>query len=193
MVDPDGFYSVNRDGSYSGIIGFGIEILISLNAGMVSVFGGIDIIWFFPKNNFGNKLVPWTYLFYGGGYGINIDFSKLLNPNILNNPKALLKMLNLNVSASITFFLITAKSFKNPYDYKGNVIFNQYTAFGITYSSSRDLSNNVRTYGVGAAWTIGSKGFGLKTFGAVGGGARFYPVFFGPGAQSLYSLAKSRC
>ncbi len=196
--DPEGTAK-----TYTGIVGFGLQILITANVGCYQGFIGVEALWFaFTKNNnFGNGIIPWCYWFHGGGIGLTVNFNKLLSKNFLNNPKNILKGfgLNFSVSVGVTFFVVTAKKMTNPKDYTRYSGFSSATAWGVTISKAS--GGKITTYGIGYTWDVGvriKKGFkksislGKKLFGVASGVAYYKPIKLGKNAKKLYSTVARR-
>ncbi|MBR6427446.1 MAG: hypothetical protein IKS28_06430, partial [Clostridia bacterium] len=184
--------------SYSGIVGFGIQIIISASVLCYQGFIGIEAIWFAfsGNNNFGNGLIPWCYWFGGLSGGININFDTLLSKDLLSNPKTILKKLGLgfSFSMSISFFLVTANKMSSPRDYLGVFSFTTVTAWGVTVSKAN--GSCISTYGVGFSWEVfaGKKGIsiGKKIFGFTSGASNYWAIIIGSNAKSLYSIVKDK-
>ncbi len=196
MTDPRGYKATKF---YSGVVGFGIQILLSANVLCYQGFIGVEGLWFaFTKNNnFGNGIIPWCYWFAGGSMGLTLDFKKILSKNFLNNPKNVLKGFGLGFSVSVyfTFFLITAKRMEGPQDYTRSFTFSSITAWGITVSKAS--GSNISTYGIGFAWEVGAslkKGIsiGKKLFGTAKGGSYYWALPINRNAKELYSLVESK-
>lgn len=193
MIDLDGHASSQ---TYSGIVGFGIQIVVSASVLYYQGFVGFEAIWFNKKNNFGNGFIPWCYWYYGGSLGFTLDFNKLLSPNLLKNPKNVLKGfgLSFSCSVSITCFLVTANKMRDPYDYIGGFSFWTGTVYGVTISKA--WSSRISTYGVGVTWEVGIKkwsfSFGKKLFGTSRGYSYYRMIRIGTNAKSLYNSVKGR-
>ena len=195
MIDPDGHVARK---TYSGIVGFGIQIVLSASIGCYQGFVGAEALWFAftGNNNFGNGLMPWIYFFAGGSMGLTLNFSKLLSPNLLHNPKNVLKGFGFSFSCSIgvIFFLITANKMTSPDDYTRSFYFWTGTVWGVTVSKAS--GGKISTYGVGITWEIGiskcSFSFGQKLFGISGGGSYYWPIALNSNAKALYSIVRGR-
>lgn len=197
--NPVMYVDSNGNVSYSGIVGFGVQIMISANVLAFQGFIGVEALWFSftGNNNFGNGLVPWCYWFFGGSMGVTLDFNKILSPNFFNNPKNVLNAMGLGFccSISISFFLITAKNMEDPADYTREFSFNTATVWGITVSKA--FGGRISTYGVGFAWEVGfslKKGIsiGKKLFGTSKGISYYWVLPIGKNASSLYNIVKGR-
>ena len=194
MTDSQGFAAQ----TYSGIVGFGIQFVLTANVLCYQGFLGAELIWFAPKDNFGNGIMPWFYWFRGGSFGITLDFEKLLSPKLLSNPKNVIEGFGMNFafSFSITFFLITAEALSSPIDYEGNVSLWSGTTMGVTISKA--WGNGITTYGIGISFEVGKKGLrltlGRKLFGFTSGEAiyRLLPFLMTKDAKALYDLAKGK-
>jgi RHS repeat-associated protein len=99
-VDHTGYERV-----YSGIVGFGVQILFTVSMLAHQAFAGVEALWFTQtkNNNFGNGLMPGCYFFAGGGQGLLIDVSKVLSISFLNNPQKVLRAMGLGFSCSVSF------------------------------------------------------------------------------------------
>ena len=190
-VDEEGYAS-----TYSGIVGFGIQVAITASVLYHQGFTGFEAIWFNKNNNFGNGFIPWCYWYYGGSLGFTLDFKQLLSPNLLNNPKNVLKGfgLSFSCSVSITCFLVTANRMRDPYDYTGGFSFWTGTVWGVTVSKA--WSARMSTYGVGITWEVGIKkwsiSLGKKLFGTTSGYSNYKMLSIGTNAKSLYNCVKGR-
>ena len=190
-VDEEGYAS-----TYSGIVGFGIQVAITASVLYHQGFTGFEAIWFNKNNNFGNGFIPWCYWYYGGSLGFTLDFKQLLSPNLLNNPKNVLKGFGLyfSCSVSITCFLVTANRMRDPYDYTGGFSFWTGTVWGVTVSKA--WSARMSTYGVGVTWEVGIKkwsiSLGKKLFGTTSGYSNYKMLSIGTNAKSLYNCVKGR-
>ena len=190
-IDEEGYAS-----TYNGIVGFGIQVAITASVIYHQGFTGFEAIWFNKNNNFGNGFVPWCYWYYGGSLGFTLDFKQLLSPNLLNNPKNVLKGFGFSFSCSvgITCFLVTANKMRDPYDYTGSVSFWTGTAWGVTVSKA--WSARISTYGIGITWEVGVKrwtiSIGKKLFGTTCGYANYKMLPIGTNAKSLYNAVKGR-
>ena len=190
-VDEEGYAS-----TYSGIVGFGIQVAITASVLYHQGFTGFEAIWFNKNNNFGNGFIPWCYWYYGGSLGFTLDFKQLLSPNLLNNPKNVLKGfgLSFSCSVSITCFLVTANRMRDPYDYTGGFSFWTGTVWGVTVSKA--WSARMSTYGVGVTWEVGIKkwsiSLGKKLFGTTSGYSNYKMLSIGTNAKSLYNCVKGR-
>ena len=196
MIDQSGYASSKV---YSGVVGFGVQIIFSANILCYQGFIGAEALWFaFTKNNnFGNGLIPWCYWFAGGGLNISLDFNKILSKNFLNNPKSVLQGLGLGFSLSVgvTFFLITANKMTGPKDYTRYFVCNSVTAAGVTISKA--TGDNISTYGVGFTWTVGTSfiggiSVGKLLFGLAKVGAFYWALPINQNAKNLYSLVNSK-
>lgn len=155
------------------------------------------MLWFaFTGNNkFGNGLIPWCYAFGGFSGGLTLNFSKLLSPNLLNNPKNVLQGFgfNLSISLSVSLFVIYAKNLKSPYDYAGAFSFAASTVWGVTVSKA--WGGRISTYGIGWTWQIGiskrSCSIGSKLFGGFCGASYYWMIPVGPNSRALYNIAKN--
>ena len=194
-LDSTGYASKK---TYSGIVGFGIQIILSANVLCYQGFIGAEALWFaFTKNNnFNNKLTPWVYWFTGGSIGLTLDFDQLLSKKFLDNPKNVLSGfgLSFSVSVGVSFFLIHANKMTSPKDYEGVVTFWSGTVWGIT--ASRSTGGPITTYGVGFTWEVGIKkwkiSIGRKLFGVTSGSAKYKPIKLGKNAQNLYNTVKGK-
>ena len=190
-IDDEGYAS-----TYSGIVGFGIQVVISASVLYHQGFTGFEAIWFNKRNNFGNGFIPWCYWYYGGSLGFTLDFKELLSPKLLDNPKNLIKGIGLSFSCSvsITCFLVTANKMRDPYDYTGGFSFWTGTVWGVTVSKA--WSARMSTYGVGVTWEVGirrwSFSFGKKLFGTTSGNSNYKMLSIGTNAKSLYNSVKGR-
>lgn len=190
-TDYEGYAS-----TYSGIVGFGIQVALTASVLYHQGFTGFEAIWFNKNNNFGNGFIPWCYWYYGGSLGFTLDFDKLLSPSLLNNPKNVLKGfgLSFSCSVSVTCFLVTANKMRDPYDYTGGFSFWTGTVWGATVSKA--WSAKMSTYGVGVTWEIGIKkwhfSFGKKLFGTTSGYSSYKMVRIGSNAKSLYNSVKGK-
>lgn len=141
-------------------------------------------------------MIPWCYWYYGGSLGFTLDFNKLLSPNLLKNPKNVLKGfgLSFSFSVSITCFLVTANKMSHPYDYTRCFSFWTGTVYGVTISKA--WSSRISTYGVGVTWEVGIKkrsfSFGKKLFGTSRGYSYYRMIPIGTNAKSLYNSVKGR-
>ena len=193
MTDPRGYKATKL---YSGVVGFGLQILLSANVLCYQGFIGVEGLWFaFTKNNnFGNGIIPWCYWFAGGSMGLTLDFNKILSKSFLNNPKNVLKGFGLgfSISVGVTFFLITAKRMEGPKDYTRSFTFSSITTWGITVSKAS--GSNISTYGVGYSKTIGAKGtsIGKLLFGTAKGASYYWALPINRNAKELYSLVESK-
>ena len=193
MTDPRGYKATKL---YSGVVGFGLQILLSANVLCYQGFIGVEGLWFaFTKNNnFGNGIIPWCYWFVGGSMGLTLDFNKILSKSFLNNPKNVLKGFGLgfSISVGVTFFLITAKRMEGPKDYTRSFTFSSITTWGITVSKAS--GSNISTYGVGYSKTIGAKGtsIGKLLFGTAKGASYYWALPINRNAKELYSLVESK-
>ena len=193
-IDPDG-YAAKK--TYSGIVGFGIQICLVGNLACYQGYLGVEALWFAftGNNNFGNGLIPWCYAFGGFSGGLTLDFSKLLSPNLLNNPKNVLQGFgfNLSISLSVSLFVIYAKNLKSPYDYAGAFSFAASTVWGVTVSKA--WGGRISTYGIGWTWQIGiskrSCSIGSKLFGGFCGASYYWMIPVGPNSRALYNIAKN--
>lgn len=142
--------------TYSGIVGFGLQIMMTASLLGVHVFAGVEALWFAftNNNNFGNGIIPWVYIFNGASMGFVLDIDKLLSTDIINNPKNVLAKLGLGFGMSLdkTFFLITANKMTHPDDYTGKFQFSTYTLMGVTVSKA--WGSKISTYGVGLSWDV---------------------------------------
>jgi len=193
MTDPRGYKATKL---YSGVVGFGLQILLSANVLCYQGFIGVEGLWFaFTKNNnFGNGIIPWCYWFVGGSMGLTLDFNKILSKSFLKNPKNVLKGFGLgfSISVGVTFFLITAKRMEDPKDYTRSFTFSSITTWGITVSKAS--GSNISTYGVGYSKTIGAKGtsIGKLLFGTAKGASFYWALPINRNAKELYSLVESK-
>ena len=196
MTDSTGYKGRKQ---YSGVVGFGVQILLSANVLFWQGFVGAEALWFaFTKNNnFGNGLIPWCYRFTGGSMGMTVDFGKLLSKNFINNPKNVLKSFGVNFSLSvgITFFLITAKNICSPNDYTRYFCFDSLTIAGITISKA--YSSNISTYGVGFTWAVskslwGGLSLGKLMFGTAKGASYYWALPVNRNAKELYSMTAGK-
>ena len=185
--------------TYSGVVGFGLQISINVNMLCYQGIFGIEAIWFaFTKNNnFNNGLIPWVYCYGGFSVGVSFDITKLLSKSLLDSPKKLLSGIGFNLSCSlgVTFFLVTANKMSGPKDYLRDFEFSSVTVWGVTVS--RAAGSNITTYGVGFTWEIGAslrKGIsiGKKLFGTSGGYSFYWAVPIGRNAKELYNTVKKR-
>ena len=191
-----------KEKTYSGIVGFGFQIMISISAIYQQYFAGLEAIWFTVANNFGYpRFAPWVYLFYGGGMGFILDIDAMLSKDFLSNPKKLLQGFGLGIGASvsITFFLVTAKNMKSTADYEREFTFRTFTAFGVTVSKAS--GSNISTYGVGVTYALGWKkglfnvnqfSFGKLQFGSSEGISWYIRLDYMKAIKDLYSYIKSR-
>ena len=157
---------------------------------------GVEALWFAftGNNNFGNGLIPWCYAFGGFSAGLTLDFSKILSSNFLKNPKNVLKGFGftMNLSISVTVFLVYSNKMKDPYDYTRSFSFAAVTVWGVT--ASKAWGGNISTYGVGTTIQIGiskwSCSLGQKLFGSVVGASYYWMIPLNRNAQALYSIAQ---
>ena len=185
--------------TYSGLVGFGLQVLFSANVLCYQGFIGVEALWFaFTKNNnFGNGKIPWCYWFAGGSMGLTLDFDLILSNDFLNSPKNILKGFGLtfNISIGVTFFLITANKLKNPNDYTREFGFTSLTTWGVTFSKAS--GSNISTYGTGFSWEVGTKflkgiSIGKKLFGFAQGASFYWPLPINKNAKELYSTVANK-
>lgn len=123
--------------TYSGVVGFGIQISINVNMLCYQGIFGVEAIWFafIKNNNFNNGLIPWVYRYGGFSVGVNFDITKLLSKSLLDSPKKLLSGIGFGLSCSlgITFFLVTANKMSGPKDYLRDFEFSSVTVWGLPY------------------------------------------------------------
>ena len=185
--------------TYSGVVGFGIQIALNVNMLCYQGIFGVEAIWFaFTKNNnFKNGLTPWCYCFGGFSVGLTFNISDMLSKNFLSSPKKFLSGVGLGFSCSIgiTFFLVTANRMTSPADYLRDFEFSSVTVWGVTVS--RAAGSNISTYGVGFTWEVGmslKKGIsiGKKLFGANSGWSFYWSIPVGKNAKALYNTVKGK-
>ena len=185
--------------TYSGVVGFGIQIALNINLLCYQGLMGVEAIWFaFTKNNnFNNGLMPWGYCFGGFSAGLTFNISDLLSKNFLNSPKKVLSGFGIGFSCSIgiTFFLVTARRMRSPADYLRDFEFSLVTVWGVTVSKA--AGSNISTYGVGFTWEVGMsirKGIsiGKQLFGANKGWSYYWSIPLGKNAKSLYNTVKGK-
>ncbi len=179
---------------YSGIVGFGVQILFTVSMLAHQAFAGVEALWFTQtkNNNFGNGLMPWCYFFAGGGQGLLIDVSKVLSISFLNNPQKVLRTMGLGFSCSVSFsfFLIKAQQMSSPFDYTRTFTFSSVTTMGITVSKAS--GGKISTYGVGFSLEKGGLSVWKKIFGVARGASFYWQIPIGPNARTLYSYVQRR-
>ena len=190
-IDIEGYSS-----TYSGVVGFGVQIALTASVVYHQGFVGVEAIWFNKENNFGNGVIPWCYFYYGGSLGFTLDFKKLLSPGLLNDPKKVLHGFGFSFSCSfsITFFIITANGLHSPDDYTRDFSFWTGTIWGVTISKA--WGKNINTYGVGFSLEVGIKkwscSIGKKLFGITSGASYYVPIPAGSNAKALYDKVKEQ-
>ena len=182
--------------TYSGVVGFGIQLLFSVNVSIYQGFAGFEAIWFTKQNNFGNGIAPWCYVFLGGSFGMTLNFEELLSPNLFTNPSTILKGVGLTISCSLslTFFLVTANRMTGPQDYLGDFNFWTGTVWGVTVSKA--WGGKMSTYGVGYSMELGIKrnriSVGKKLFGSTMGWSNYRMLPITKNSLALYNSIKAR-